>query len=387
MSKKIKYYNLDKIDHEGANINMIIGERSNGKSYQVKHKKGIEKYYYDSINYHANYTDKNKIISEIIEAKTRRFILVRQLKEETKESIVTNYFNDIDVDAITNHEYTNITVYRGRVYLSNYDMEKNKMIRGEMIGYIIALSIEQNFAGASFLDVTDIIYEEFISRTSYIPKVADKLMNLFCTVDRKRGVTRVWMVGNTISFVCPFFVDWGLLDDIKKMKQGDMITKWIPTGEVDDEGTKIEIKVAIEWCESTGSSSFVIGRHGDMLNKGELQTDPQPHLEKSIKEYKFLYKIGFFYKTYKFIGVFIQDKETKDTNWFIYPTHKFNKKLIIFSDIIKQDRRYQTNIYKCSLKSKNLQNILNTFTTDRIFYATDLAGTDFKQVINFEIRK
>ena len=39
-NKKIVHYNMDEIDKIGANYNLIWGERSNGKSYQVKHKKG-----------------------------------------------------------------------------------------------------------------------------------------------------------------------------------------------------------------------------------------------------------------------------------------------------------------------------------------------------------
>ena len=43
MNKKQIHYNLDEIDKIGARFNIIYGERSNGKSYQVKHKKGVEK--------------------------------------------------------------------------------------------------------------------------------------------------------------------------------------------------------------------------------------------------------------------------------------------------------------------------------------------------------
>ena len=59
---------MDEIDKIGANYNLIWGERSNGKSYQVKHKKGVIKY-----------------------LKTgRRFILMRRWKEEiTTEKIAT----------------------------------------------------------------------------------------------------------------------------------------------------------------------------------------------------------------------------------------------------------------------------------------------------------
>ena len=36
-NQKITRYNLDAIDAKGATINIIYGERANGKSYQVKH--------------------------------------------------------------------------------------------------------------------------------------------------------------------------------------------------------------------------------------------------------------------------------------------------------------------------------------------------------------
>ena len=59
-NQKITRYNLDAIDAKGATINIIYGERANGKSYQVKHKKAVEKY-----------------------LKTgKRFILMRRWKEE-----------------------------------------------------------------------------------------------------------------------------------------------------------------------------------------------------------------------------------------------------------------------------------------------------------------
>ena len=42
--KDIVHYNIDEITKKDADINIIWGERSNGKSYQVKHKKAILKY-------------------------------------------------------------------------------------------------------------------------------------------------------------------------------------------------------------------------------------------------------------------------------------------------------------------------------------------------------
>ena len=44
-NQKITYYQLEEIEKEDATINIIFGERSNGKSYQVKHKKAINTYF------------------------------------------------------------------------------------------------------------------------------------------------------------------------------------------------------------------------------------------------------------------------------------------------------------------------------------------------------
>lgn len=385
---KIIHYNIDTLDYEGSQINWILGERSNGKSYQVKHKKGINRYWCDGINYHANYKNKNEVIEEVIKSKTRRFGLIRRLQEETKKGVAINYFSDIDVYKITDGKYNCFDIVSERVYLANYDMETHKTKRGEFIGYLFALSIEQNYAGGSFLDITDLIFEEVITRKIYLKNEPSKLMNLYCTVDRKRGTTRLWLPGNTISRVCPYFEEWGMDKIVRDIKQGEIKSLWLPTGEIDEDGVPVEVKMSIEYCKSTGKSSFVIGKHAEMLNTGAWQTEPQPHLPKSIKEYKLVFRVGFLYKTFKFIGDYIIDLENYSKVWFIYPyTREFKNDLIVFSDVVKTSPYWFRNIYSTGIKNNRITDILKTFTESNIFYASDLAGTDFKQVIDFEIKK
>ena len=119
MSKDV-HYNIDKLDKIGAQINWILGERSNGKSYQVKHKKGRNSYWNISTNYHANYKNKNEVIEEIIKSRNRRFILLRRLQEEIKPSRVIQYFQDIDISSITDGLYNTFEIYRGRIININY---------------------------------------------------------------------------------------------------------------------------------------------------------------------------------------------------------------------------------------------------------------------------
>lgn len=343
MAKKI-HYNLDNIDKLGARFNLIYGERSNGKSYQLKHKKGVEKY-----------------------LKTgRRFILMRRWKEEITTEKIEQYFQDVDVAKLTNGKYNCITLYRKCLYLSNYDNKTGKTKRFDKIGYVVALSTEQNYAGASYLDVDDIIFEEFMSRSVYMANESNKLMNFYATVDRKRLTTRLWLVGNTISRVCPYINDWGLHSVISSQKQGTI-------KEIIINGNEEKIKIAIEYCESTGQSSGTIGTNAEMINTGAWETAPQPHLPKSIKEYKKLYTFGFQYQNFKFLCNLLQDRETKETVWFVFPFFKeFKNNQIVFSDVVKVSKYWQRDIYNISIKNDKLKNLFMSFKENKIFYATDL---------------
>lgn len=111
MSNKQVHYNIDNIDKENANFNLIYGEKSNGKSYQVKHKKAVEHY-----------------------LKTgNRFILLRRWRGDISNLWIEQYFLDVDVAKLTNNKYNCITCYRKVLYFGVYDTETNKTIKGEKI--------------------------------------------------------------------------------------------------------------------------------------------------------------------------------------------------------------------------------------------------------------
>lgn len=367
-NQKITHYNLDSIDKENSRINIIYGERSNGKSYQVKHKKGIVKYLETG----------------------KRFILMRRWKEEISSEKIEQYFNDVDVYKLTSGAYNCISMYKKQLWLSNYDVDEGKTKRGEKIGYVVALSTEQNYAGASYLDVEDIIFEEFMSRSEYISGESDKLMNFISTVDRKRNVVKIWLVGNTISRVCPYLTDWGLLKIVKTQKQGTIENVYLPTGTIDERtGKEYTVKLSIEYCKNSGATSFAIGKHREMLNKGAWQSDPQPHLPKSKNCYDVKLRIIFLFQGFKYVAEYLIDKETREDAWFIFPYNgEIKDNAIVISDVVRVNNRWQRNIYDTQFKNEKLNRLLyNTFRESKIFYSTDLCGTDFKQVIDFSIKK
>ena len=245
----------------------------------------------------------------------------------------------------------------------------------------MSLSTEQHMSSASFLDVDTIIFEEFMERGTYIPHEPDRLMIFYSTIDRKRGTTKIYMVGNSISRVCPYIKEWGLDDIFRNLKQGEIATK-----EIQNEENKVTI--AIEFCMASGGKTMTIGNASSMIDKGTWQSYPQPKLPKSYTEYKVLFRFGFQYKGFRFLCDYLADEVSHETIFFIYPkAEEFKDGTIVFSDEIKVSSYWQRDIYNISIKNDKLKNLFMNFKENKIFYASDLCGTDFKQVIDFTIRR
>lgn len=359
MPKQI-HYNLDPIDKIGATYNLIYGEKSNGKSWQVKHKKGILKY-----------------------LKTgKRFILLRRWLDDIKPQWVEKYFSDVDIAGLTNNKYTFVTCYRKEIFLAYLD-DNGKVKKGDKIGYTMSLSTEQHESGASYLDVEDIIFEEFMERGVYLARESQKLMALYSTIDRKRGIVRLWLVGNTITRVNPYLHDWNLQKVVRKQKQGDIDVIEIPKDDGDI------VKLAIEYCKSSGGKSMTIGSSSKMIDKGAWESFPQPHLPKSKNEYIIKYRFVFQYQDFKFLCELLIDKEDRSKfAWFISPKYNDIKpNTLVISDKISTSPYWQRDIYNLTFNNERLKEILSTFRESNIFYSDDLTGTDFKQLIDFNIRR
>ena len=79
---KRNYYNISNLLKTNAQWLMLLGQRANGKSYQVK-KTVLE----------DAFRDKGK------------FVYLRRYKADLKQSFVTAYFDDMPVEKITNGMY------------------------------------------------------------------------------------------------------------------------------------------------------------------------------------------------------------------------------------------------------------------------------------------
>lgn len=100
-----------------------------------------------------------------------------------------------------------------------------------------------------------------------------------------------------------------------------------------------------------------------------------------------LFRIGFYYQGFKFLGEYIKSQKENNPVWFIKPYNKEFDKILVFSDIITTSKYYQRNIYDITIKNDRIQKILNNFRESNVFYSDDLTGTDFKNAIDFSVRR
>lgn len=184
-----KYYNFDKLNSFNATINGVVGARGVGKTYGEK-KIAI-----------------NKFIK-----RGEQFILLRRYKDELKAAR-DSFFADVEHE-FPNYDFKNVG---NKAYVSHVNERPKGASRPwKLCGMYVALSTAQNQKGVSYHNVTTIIFDEFIldkGVTRYLDNEVNIFMNFLVTVDRFQDKTKVYMFANSVSIMCPYLREWGIVPD------------------------------------------------------------------------------------------------------------------------------------------------------------------------------
>lgn len=270
---KYKFYRLDKILKNHAQYNIIIGERSNGKTYSAL-EYGMLKYLETG----------------------KQFALIRRWREDfigkRGQTMFAPFAASDWVKKHTNNEYNGIHYYASKWYFGYFDENGKLAYKNERpFSYAFSLSDMEHDKSTSYPDITTVIFDEFITRTFYMPDEFVIFMNVLSTIIRQRNDVTVFMLGNTVNKYCPYFAEMGL-KHVKEMKQGtiDLYTYGSSS-----------LKVAVEFCKPNeqGKKSddyFAFDNPKlNMIKGGEWEIDIYPHLPEKFRpeQVVFNYYINF----------------------------------------------------------------------------------------------
>lgn len=185
-----KFYSYARLMSYRCVYNFAVGGRGIGKTYGWQ-KKVIR----DAISSWEKHGD---------QALVEQFIYLRRYKDELKLARET-FFGAIQFE-FPDWDFRSNGFHAQMSPSSTRDDKKRKWID---IGYFIELSRAQMYKGASFHQVTNIGYDEFIlekAHTRYLPNESIIFDNFFSTVDRYREKTRVFFLANAVTITNPYFL-------------------------------------------------------------------------------------------------------------------------------------------------------------------------------------
>lgn len=349
--KQKEYYRLTEILKHDALYNIPLSERNVGKSYAVKERCLTNSYNSDS-----------------------EFVYLRRFDRDVTSSTVENYFGDMPISIITGQEYSAITTWRGSIYFCNYD-ENGKVKRGKKIGYYLALNNDERTKSQAFPNVTDIIYEEFVTNKIYLPDEPNRLQGLVSTIFRERN-GKVWLIGNTITRICPYFIEWQLCN-IPRQKPGTIDDYYF--SREDSNGNEITTKISVEFCKTFDSQSrMFFGTSAKSIAGGEWETKDMAKLSGEYRDYDMLYEVEFFDCGFTFILQLLMSK-IGDLVIYCYPKTRQKRNV---------ERKITTNFSENRLTTPNFnvkiraeRKMKDLFNLGKICYSDNLTGTDFEQVL------
>jgi hypothetical protein len=279
-----QWYSSTEIDKTNATYRLIIGQRSNGKTYNII-KKIITEWF------------KTGLPSVYV----RRF--AEDIMPKNLNSLIAPHYKLIE--KLSNGEYNNV-VYRSQEFRFAFINEDGKTLkRSKPFLFTVALNNWERSKGSDRGQIKYFVFDEFMTRMRFLANEFTVFANVHSTFCRNREGIVTYMLANTVNKYCPYFDEMGLNPKIEKVKQGQ-ICLWTYN---DD-----RLTVAVEYCNENKHSEIASYYYAfdnpalEMIKTGAWEEDSYPHLEDfTISEENIIFKfyVKFNYKIV--IGKVIQE--------------------------------------------------------------------------------
>lgn len=321
------YYNSNKLFSLQSPFNFVMGERGNGKSYDAK----------------------KRMIKNFIN-KGEESIYIRRRKTDIEE--VKEFFFDDIKEEFPDHEF--------------FVKGSFGFIDGEIAIRFIALSTSLKKKSTPFPKVTLLVFDEYIEPSFKFPNYLKNdmfyLLELISTVVRKRDNWRLILIGNSISYVNPFFSYYGI--EIKdNEKQFHRFLKDEETGQY---LINVELTETPEYKKEyakTNLAKLTRGTaYGDYSMSGKAYEDRNDFVQPE-RSGLYLYIATILYRG-QMLGVWLQGTDT------IYIDDKVDSSCSYKYSITDEDFREGFVSAKAENKSWRLKNIKKGYHEGKVFFSS-----------------
>jgi len=350
----MKYYNIRKImnDYPNAKYYMVIGERSNGKTYS-------------SLDYCIeNYCRTGE-----------QFAYIRRWGEDVRRKNLMTLFSSLNKNGsprkYSGGKYDNVGYHGGTFRMEIMDEDGKSKPATDPCGFVFDLNGAEHIKSLSFPGVTTIIFDEFLSRNGYLPNEFILFSNALSTIIRERDNVKVIMLGNTVNRSCPYFSEMGL-SHIQKQDPGTIdIYRYGDSG----------LEVAVEYAEPTsrfgGKKSDIYFAFDNpelkMITQGSWEIAVYPHKPIAFrpKDIIFTFFIEFENETLQGEVVSFSDY------YFLFFHRKTGEIKHPDTDLVYTTKASPRWNYKMCLTRQDddtSRQILQFFRENRVFYADNEVG-------------
>lgn len=327
-----KYYSLDRILEYDAGWYVIFGQKSNGKTYSII-RYAIEKYFETGLP----------------------FVYLRRYKEELSEFNIHKVLlpHSELIKTKTGGKYNALIYYRRRAYLANVS-EDGKIKRSKTpVMYTYSLTTYQTENGGDIGETSLIFYDEFFSDDGYLRDEMLKLTTCISNIVRDRTNTKIFLAGNSVNYVCPFFDHTGIsLDDLQQ-------------GKINEVTYKTGTKIVVEWTNANNVTADVSNKLFGFSDRALKLTQTGEFTENEYK--KISYDDLFNFDKQASILLDGKDAGRIKIELFIMTHRKTGQAIIYFRQRIPSEFDID---YDVIIKKRNVSNLFSVEDiTDNVIYS------------------
>lgn len=345
---------------EGSTYNIIIGQRSNGKTYSIV----------------------DNALDEFLKNGNPSVYLRRYDESITSTNIFklcTPHIDDLII--MSDGEWNNFEFKNKTFYLTQIDENGKKIKTSKPFLYCVGLNSWEHKKGQDRGFVKYIIFDEFLTRDTYLNDEYIKFMNLLSSFIRDRVGTLIFMLGNTVNKFCPYFSKFKI--NMKDIKQGFIYN--FKYGET---------TLSLEYCKESTNTSKVNKKYFDfpekqldMLKKGYWEISSYPHLYNGkLDECSQLDYIYIHFSEHVLRWELLQDFSGNVIS-FISPSN-FDKALNSKKIFLTTDSLTLLDSKWCfgEIPHNRLTKwLVTTWRTNKMYFATDEVGDIFENWIKMTV--